>query len=256
LIHPSAAIDPEARLSDGVSVGPWSVIGPEVEVGEHTWIGPHVVIQGPALIGKKNRIYQFSSIGEVPQDKKFSGEHTRLEIGDGNVIREFCTFNRGTEDGGGVTRIGNDNWIMAYVHVAHDCQIGNATTMANGTTLAGHVSVGNFVTFGAFTIIHQFCAVGAYSFSAMGTVVLKDVPPFVTISGNSAKPHGINTVGLKRRGFDGEALRALRRAYKVFYKRGLTVDQALAALEESASQHPEVAALRDFIAASTRGVVR
>jgi UDP-N-acetylglucosamine acyltransferase len=256
LIHPSAEIDSEARLSESVSVGPWSVIGPGVEIGEDTWIGPHVVIQGPARIGRKNRIYQFNSIGDIPQDKKYSGEQSRVEIGDGNVIREFCTFNRGTEGGGGVTRIGNDNWIMAYVHIAHDCQIGNATTMANGTTLAGHVTVGNFVTFGAFTVIHQFCAVGAYSFSAMGSVVLKDVPPFVTVSGNSAKPHGLNTEGLKRRGFDTDTLGALRRAYKIIYRKGLTVDQALAALEESANRHPEVAALRDFVAGSTRGVVR
>ncbi len=256
MIHPSAEIDPQARLADGVSVGPWTVIGPGVEIGEDTWIGPHVVIRGPTRIGRKNRIFQFNSIGDVPQDKKFSGENSRLEIGDGNVIREFCTFNRGTEGGGGVTSIGNDNWIMAYVHVAHDCQIGNHNTLANGTTLAGHVSVGNFATFGAFTVVHQFCAIGAYSFSAMGTVVLKDVPPFVTISGNSARPHGLNTEGLKRRGFDTDTLRALRRAYKVIYKQGLTVDQALSALEEPAQKHAEVAALRDFVAGSTRGVVR
>lgn len=256
MIHPSAEIDPDARLSDGVSVGPWSVIGPEVEIGEDTWVGPHVVIQGPTRIGKKNRIYQFNSIGDAPQDKKFSGERSRLEIGDSNVIREFCTFNRGTEGGGGVTRIGNDNWIMAYVHVAHDCRIGNATTIANGTTLAGHVTVGNFVTFGAFTVIHQFCAIGDYSFSAMGTIVFKDVPPFVTVSGNSAKPHGLNIEGLKRRGFDTDSLRALRRAYKIIYKQGLTVDQALEVLEGSAVQQPEVAALRDFVAGSTRGIVR
>ncbi|MDH3315527.1 MAG: acyl-ACP--UDP-N-acetylglucosamine O-acyltransferase [Gammaproteobacteria bacterium] len=256
MIHASAEVDPGARLADGVSVGACSIIGPGVEIGEDTWIGPHVVIQGPTRIGKKNRIYQFNSIGDIPQDKKFSGEKSRLEIGDGNVIREFCTLNRGTEGGGGVTRIGNDNWIMAYVHVAHDCQIGNAATMANGTTLAGHVSVGNFVTFGAFTLVHQFCAIGAYSFSAMGTVVFKDVPPFVTISGNSAKPHGLNTEGLKRRGFDTDVLRELRRAYKIIYKQGLTVDQALASLDAPARKYAEVAALRDFVAGSTRGVVR
>ncbi len=256
MIHASAEVDPDARLADGVSVGAWSIIGPGVEIGQDTWIGPHVVIQGPTRVGKKNRIYQFNSIGDVPQDKKFSGEKSSLEIGDGNVIREFCTLNRGTEGGGGVTRIGNDNWIMAYVHVAHDCQIGNATTMANGTTLAGHVSVGNFVTFGAFTVVHQFCAIGDYSFSAMGTVVFKDVPPFVTISGNSAKPHGLNTEGLKRRGFDTDVLRELRRAYKMIYKQGLTVDQALEALDAPARKYAEVAALRDFVAGSTRGVVR
>lgn len=256
MIHSKAEVHPDARLADGVQVGAWSIIGADVEIGEGTWVGPHVVIAGSTRIGKNNRIYQFNSLGDVPQDKKFAGEDTRLEIGDGNVIREFCTFNRGTDGGGGVTRVGNDNWIMAYVHIAHDCQLGNGVTMANGTTLAGHVSVGDQVTFGAFTVVHQFCNIGNHSFSAMGTVILKDVPPFVTVSGNSAKAHGLNTEGLKRRGFEPDTLRELRRAYKTIYKQGLKVDEAVSALESAAAKVPEVAALRDFIARSSRGVVR
>ena len=256
MIHPTAEIDSDARLADGVQVGAWSIIGTGVEIGEDTWVGPHVVIQGPTRIGKNNRIYQFNSIGDVPQDKKFAGEVSSLQIGDGNVIREFCTFNRGTHGGGGVTRIGDDNWIMAYVHVAHDCQVGNHTTLANGATLAGHVSVGDHVTFGAFTMVHQFCAIGEYSFSAMSTVILKDVPPFVTVSGNSARPHGLNKEGLTRHGFGADTLRELRRAYKTVYKQGLTVNEAVAALAGAAAQFPQVAAFRDFVASSTRGVVR
>lgn len=256
MIHPTAEIHPDARLAEGVQVGAWSIIGADVEIGEGTWIGPHVVVTGSTRIGKNNRIYQFNSIGDVPQDKKFAGEDSRLEIGDGNVIREFCTFNRGTDGGGGVTRVGSDNWIMAYVHIAHDCRVGNGVTMANGTTLAGHVGVGDSVTFGAFTVVHQFCTIGDHSFSAMGTVIFKDVPPFVTVSGNSAKPHGLNTEGLKRRGFDADTLRELRRAYKTIYKQGLTVEQAVSALEPAAASVPEVASLRDFIARSSRGVVR
>lgn len=256
MIHPTAEIDPDARIADGVHVGAWSIIGAGVEIGEDTRIGSHVVISGPTRIGKNNRIFQFNSIGDIPQDKKYSGEVSRLEIGDGNLIREFCTFNRGTDGGGGVTRIGSDNWIMAYVHVAHDCQVGSGTTMANGTTLAGHVVAGDHVTFGAFTVVHQFCAIGDHSFSAMGSVIFKDVPPFVTVAGNSARPHGLNTEGLKRRGFDAETLRELRRAYKAIYKQGLTVEQAIAAMKETAATVPEVALLRNFVAASSRGIVR
>lgn len=256
MIHPTAEIDPDARIADGVHVGAWSIIGAGVEIGQDTRIGSHVVISGPTRIGENNRIFQFNSIGDIPQDKKYSGEVSRLEIGDGNFIREFCTFNRGTDGGGGVTRIGSDNWIMAYVHVAHDCQVGSGTTMANGTTLAGHVVAGDNVTFGAFTVVHQFCAIGDHSFSAMGSVIFKDVPPFVTVAGNSARPHGLNTEGLKRRGFDAETLRDLRRAYKAIYKQGLTVEQAIAAMEETATAVPEVALLRNFVAASRRGIVR
>ena len=256
MIHPTAEIDRDARVAKDVHVGAWSIIGEGVEIGEGTEIGPHVVIRGPTRIGRNNRIFQFNSLGEIPQDKKFRGEDSRLEIGDGNVIREFCTFNRGTEGGGGVTCIGSDNWIMAYVHVAHDCQVGDGTIMANGTTLAGHVTVGDQVTFGAFTMVHQFCAIGAYSFSAMGTVISKDVPPFVTVSGNSARPHGLNTEGLRRRGFSPQTLRELRRAYKTIYKQGLKLRQAVEALEEAVGKVPEVARLREFVASSGRGIVR
>lgn len=256
MIHPTAIVDPGARLAAGVSVGPWALIDAEVSVGEGTSIGPHAVIRGPTRIGRDNRIYQFCSLGDAPQDKKYRGERSLLEIGDGNVIREYCTFNRGTAGGGGVTRVGDDNWVMAYVHVAHDCQVGNGTVMANGTTLAGHVSVGDFVTFGAFTVVHQFCAIGAHSFSAMGSVVLKDVPPYVMVSGNSARPYGLNKEGLKRRGFDAETLRRLKLAYRTIYRLGLTLEQALARLEDDESQCPHVAALCGFVRGSTRGIVR
>jgi len=256
LIHDTAIVDPSARLAADVRVGACSVIGAEVEIGEGTWIGPHVVVEGPTRIGRGNRVYQFNSIGDVPQDKKFRGERSRLEIGDRNVIREFCTLNRGTEPGGGVTRIGDDNWIMAYVHVAHDCRVGNATVMANGTTLAGHVVAGDHVTFGAFTVVHQFCAIGAHAFTAMGTVVLKDVPTYVTVSGNSARPHGINVEGLRRRGFDPETVRRLRRAYKTVYKQGLTLEQAIRSLRETRTECPEVVPLIEFLERSSRGIVR
>ena len=256
MIHSSAIIDPAASIAGGVSVGAYSIIGPEVEIDEGTWVGPHVVINGPTRIGRDNKIYQFNSIGDVPQDKKFHGERSTLEIGDGNVIREYCTFNRGTELGGGITRVGDGNWIMAYVHIAHDCQVGNHTIMANATTLAGHVRVDDYAVFGAFTVVHQFCAVGAHSISAMGTVVLKDVPPFVMVAGNSASAYGLNTEGLKRRGFDADAIRGLRRAYKAVYRNGLTVEHALQELDELAAGSEHVKSMADFIRRSSRGIVR
>ena len=256
MIHPTASIDPSARLDDGVVVGPWSVIGAEVGIGAGTRIDSHVVVTGPTRIGRDNRFHPFSSIGGDPQDKKFAGETSLLEIGDGNVVREYCTLNRGTGHGGGVTRIGDGNWIMAYCHVAHDCMVGSSVVMANGSTLAGHVSVGDHVTLGAFTVVHQFCKVGAHAFTAMGTVVLKDVPPFVTVSGNSAAAHGLNTEGLRRRGFSPEAIRALRRAYKVLYRQALTVEQAVAQLVENEKDSPEVMAMVEFVRAATRGIVR
>lgn len=254
MIHPSAIIDPGAALDERVSVGPHSVIGARVEIGAGTRIDAHVVIKGPTRIGRDNRIAQFNSIGDDPQDKKFAGEDTLLEIGDGNVIREFCTFNRGTRGGGGVTRIGNDNWIMAYVHVAHDCRVGSGITLANAATLAGHVQVADHVTLGAFTVVHQFCSIGAYAFSAMGTVVLKDVAPYLMIAGNPATPHGLNSEGLRRHGFDPEVMRALKEAYKILYRRALSLEQALEAMD--AQDLPEVASMTAFIRASTRGLVR
>lgn len=255
MIHPSAIVDASARLAEDVEVGPGAVIGSEVSVGAGTRIGTHVVIRGPSAIGRNNRIFPFSSLGEEPQDKKFRGETSRLEIGDDNVIREFCTFNRGTAVSG-VTRVGDRNWIMAYVHLAHDCRLGSDNVLANGTTLAGHVEVDDWVTFGAFTVVHQFCAIGAYSFSAMGSVVLKDVPPYVTVAGNFARPHGLNREGLRRRGYSAEQIQGLRRAYRAVYRQGHSVEQAVAALAEAAEQCAEVRRLRDFLLRSKRGIVR
>ncbi len=256
MIHPSASVDPAARVGRDVHIGAGVVIGADVEIGDRCSIGPYTVLEGPTTIGARTRISQFKSIGGPPQDKKYRGEASRLEIGCDNTIREFCTLNRGTDGGGGVTQIGDGNWIMSYVHVAHDCRVGDDTIMANGTTLAGHVTVGNHVIFGAFTVVHQFCAIGAHAFTAMGTVILKDVPPYVTVSGNSASPHGLNSEGLKRRGFSPEVVRELRRAYKLVYRQGLTVEQAIPKLLELAADCPEVAPLAEFLAASSRGIVR
>lgn len=256
MIHPTAIIADSARLGTDVSIGPWCDIGEEVEIGDGTWIGPHVVIRGPTRIGEQNKIYQFNSIGDIPQDKKFHGERSSLEIGDRNVIREFCTFNRGTEQGGGVTRVGDDNWIMAYVHIAHDCLLGNEIIMANAASLAGHVVVEDRATLGGFTVVHQFCSIGAYSFTALGSVIRKDVPPFVMASGNFARPYGLNGEGLKRRGFDQDSVRALKQAYKTIYKQGLTIEQALDELDVAAESYPEVQQLAEFIRRSSRGIVR
>lgn len=256
MIDARAIIDPQARLADGVSVGPFSIIGAGVEIGANTWIGPHVVINGPTRIGRDNKIYQFASLGDAPQDKKYAGEPTRLEIGDDNVIREYCTINRGTVQGGGVTRVGNDNWIMAYVHIAHDCHIGNHTIFANCASLAGHVSVQDYAILGGFTIVHQFCAIGANSFCAMGSVISKDVPPYVMVSGHMAKPHGINGEGLKRRGYDPQTLRCIREAYKIIYKSKLTLSQAIERLRLLGNECPEVIPLADFLASAARGIVR
>jgi len=254
VIHATALIDPKAALDEGVHVGPFSVIGAGVSVGAGTRIGAHVVIKGETRIGRDNRIAQFNALGDDPQDKKYAGEPSRLEIGDDNVIREFCTFNRGTAGGGGATRIGSHNWIMAYVHVAHDCVVGDHVTLANGATLAGHVRLHDYVALGAFTVIHQFCAIGRHAFSAMGTVVFKDVPPFVLVAGNSARVHGLNSEGLRRHGTDPAVSRALKEAYKTLYRRGLTLEQALQALEQR--DVPEVAEMAEFLRASTRGIVR
>lgn len=256
MIHPTAIIHPGAKLGAGVSVGPYSIIGEHVEIGDNTTIGPHVVISGHTRIGCDNRIFQFSSIGEVPQDKKYAGEPTRLEIGDRNTIREFCTFNLGTAQDAGVTRIGSDNWIMAYVHIAHDCQVGNRTIFANNSQLAGHVHVDDWAILGGYTGVHQFCRVGSHTMTAVGTVVLQDVPPYVMAAGNSASPYGINAEGLKRRGFSPEALMALKRAYRTLYKSGLMLEEARAKLEEDAKTHPEVQLILDFLAVSKRGIIR
>jgi UDP-N-acetylglucosamine acyltransferase len=255
-VHATAVVHPGARLGTGVSVGAYSVIDEHVEIGDDTVIGPHVVVTGHTRIGRGNRIYQFSSIGEAPQDKKYAGEPTRLEIGDRNTIREFCTFNRGTVQDAGVTRLGNDNWIMAYVHLAHDCQIGDNTIFANNAQLAGHVKVGDWAILGGFTVVHQFVRIGAHSLTAMGTILLQDLPPYVTASGNPAEPHGINSEGLKRRGFGTDAISAIRAAYKTLYKAGLKLDEARSVLIEEARAVAEVGPLADFVAESGRGIVR
>jgi len=256
MIHPTAIVHPGARLATDIEVGPYSIIGPHVEIGPGCRIGPHAVITGHTRIGENNRIYQFVSLGEVPQDKKYSGEPTRLEIGNNNTIREFCTFNCGTVQDAGVTRVGNDNWIMAYVHLAHDCQVGNRTIFANNAQLAGHVNVGDYAILGGFTAVHQFCHIGAHSLTAIGSIILQDVPPYVTASGNSARPYGINVEGLKRRGFSPAVITRLKRAYKTLYKSGLTLDQARRELARQTKECPEIQLLLDFLAGSTRGVIR
>lgn len=255
-IDSRAVIDPAANVAEDVIIGPFSIIGPNVEIGSGTRIGPHVVINGPTRIGCDNRIFQFASIGEVPQDKKYHGEASQLEIGDRNTIREFVTIHRGTEEGGGITRIGNDNWLMAYIHIAHDCLIGNHTTFSNGASLAGHVSVDDYAILGGFTLVHQFCCVGENSFCGMGSAISKDVPPYIVVSGNPAHPFGINTEGLKRRGFDKEELRVLKDAYKVIYRSGLTTDDALTRLADLAENTPAVTPMIEFLNKATRGIIR
>jgi UDP-N-acetylglucosamine acyltransferase len=255
-IHPTAIVHAGARLGAGVEVGPYSVIGEHVAVGENTWIGPHVVIGGHTRIGRDNRIFQFCSVGEMPQDKKYAGEPTRLEIGDRNTIREFCTLNCGTAQDAGVTRLGNDNWIMAYVHLAHDCQVGNHTVFANNAQLAGHVHIGDWVILGGFTGVHQFVRVGAHSMTAVGTVLLQDLPPYVMAAGNAAEPHGINSEGLKRRGFSPESVMTIRRAYKTLYKSGLKLEEARAAIAAEAVTVAELMPLVDFLARPGRGIIR
>lgn len=257
LIDSRAIIDPKAELESDVEVGPYSIIGPQVQIAAGTWIGPHVVIKGPTYIGRDNKIYQFTSLGDAPQDKKYGGEpDTRLDIGDRNVIREYCTLNRGTQQGGGVTRLGDDNWIMAYCHIAHDCIIGNQTIFANGASLAGHVHLEDYVILGGFTLVHQFCAMGIHSFSGAATVIFKDVPPFVTVWGNRAKAYGINKEGLRRRGFSSETIRLLHTAYKIIYKKKLTTEQAIEELKKLSETSVEIHQLVTFLQQSTRGIVR
>lgn len=256
MIHPTALVDPGAKLGANVSIGAYSIIGPNVEIGDNTEVGPHVIIKGHTRIGCDNRIFQFCSLGEIPQDKKYAGEETRLEIGDRNTIREFCTFNLGTVQDAGATRIGNDNWIMAYVHIAHDCQVGNHTTFANNAQLAGHVHIDDWAILGGYTGVHQFCRVGAHVMTAVGTVVLQDVPPFLMAAGNTAQPYGINVEGLKRRGFTSESITALKRAYRTIYKSGLMLEEAKAKLVEEAKEQPDVQLFVDFLNISKRGIIR
>ncbi len=252
--HETAVIDPSAKIGKDVTIGAYSVIGADVEIGDGTWIGPHVVIQGPTTIGRNNKIYQFASIGEAPQDLKYRGEPTRLEIGDENTFREFCTINRGTVQDQSLTKIGDRNLFMSYVHIAHDCIIGNDNVFSNNASLAGHVKVEDYVVFGGFSGVFQFCRVGSHSFIATNSVVIKDVPPYVKVSGYYAKPFGLNTVGLQRRGFDEDALLQLKRAYKVIYRNGHTVTEAVDLMKSM--NHPKVDNLIQFIQNSDAGIVR
>jgi UDP-N-acetylglucosamine acyltransferase len=259
-IHPTALVDPRAQLDSSVEVGPYSIIGPNVTIGAGTRVGPHVVIDGYTTIGRDNHLFQFSSIGAQPQDKKWNGEPTRLEVGDRNTVREFCTFNTGTEQGGGVTRLGNDNWISAYVHLAHDCQVGNNTIFSNNAQLAGHVEIGDWVIMSGFANVHQFCKIGAHAFVGMSTSLTQDVPPFVLLNGNPAAAHGVNIEGLKRRGFTRPQINGIRTAYKLIYRSGLTLEEAKAALlaEEAAEPEaaPHIRAMREFLDTASRGIVR
>jgi UDP-N-acetylglucosamine acyltransferase len=255
-IHPTAIIDPKAELDSSVEVGPYAIIGADVKIDSGTRIGAHTMVSGPTTIGKHNQIFQFSSLGEAPQDKKYNGEPTRLEIGDNNTIREFCTFNRGTVQDKGVTKIGNDNWVMAYVHIAHDCDVGNHTILANNSSLAGHVDMHDHAILGGFTLVHQFCKIGAHVITAVNTVVFKDIPPYVTAAGYDAKPHGINSEGLKRRGFSAESILNIKRAYKTLYRNSLTLEEAKLELEQQVANCPELGILLDFLNSSTRGIVR
>jgi UDP-N-acetylglucosamine acyltransferase len=256
VIHSTAIIDPKAEIASDVEIGAYSVIGADVRIDSGTTVGNHVVIQGPTTIGKNNRIFHFCSLGEQPQDKKYAGEPTTLEIGDGNTIREFCTFNRGTVQDAGKTSLGNDNWVMAYVHIAHDCMIGNHTIFANNSSLAGHVTVHDHAILGGFTLVHQFCKIGSHVITAVGSVVFKDIPPYVTAAGYDAQPHGINSEGLKRRGFSAETMLQLKRAYKTLYKSGLTLDEAKAQLREQREACADVGLILDFLETSTRGIIR
>lgn len=255
-IHATAIIDPTAEIDSSVEIGAYTTIGAGVRIDAGTKIGNHVVINGPTTIGKENQIFQFSSLGEAPQDKKYENEPTRLEIGDHNTIREFCTFNRGTVQDKGITKIGSHNWIMAYVHIAHDCEVANHTILANNSSLAGHVDIHDHAILGGFTLIHQFCKVGAHVITAVGSVVFKDIPPYVTAAGYDAKPHGINAEGLKRRGFSADSILQIKRAYKALYRKGFTLDEAKVELNNMQNNAPEIALLTEFLASSTRGIVR
>jgi len=255
-IHQTALVDPAARLADDVEVGAFSIIGPKVTIGPGSWIGPHVVVTGRTTIGRNNRIFQFASIGEEPQDKKYAGEDTELVIGDDNTIRELCTFSRGTVQGGGKTVIGNDNWIMACVHIAHDCIVGDHIIMANNASLAGHVTVGDWAILSGYALIHQFCSVGAHSFTSFASHVNQSIPPYVTVAGEKAKAKGINAEGLKRRGFSPEQIQQVRRAYKVLYRSGLRLEEAREKLAEMAAGHEEIRLLIEFLDSTEKSFIR
>ena len=255
-IHPTALVHASARIGNGVSVGAYSVIGPQVEIGDDSWVGSHVIIDGRTRIGRANRIFHFCSIGAPPQDKKYAGEDSAVEIGEGNTLREYVTINRGTVLDAAVTRLGNDNWVMAYVHFAHDCQIGSHTIFANACQLAGHVTVGDWAIFGATTLVHQHVHIGAHAFTGMGTYLPQDLPPYVIAAGNMARPHGINKEGLKRCAFTPASIAGLKRAYRTLYRSGLGLEDARRQLESQVADCPQVREILDFLARSQRGIIR
>jgi len=256
LIHSTAIIDPSCELANDVRVGAYAIVGPDVRIDSGTEIGPHAVIKGPTRIGKHNRIFQFASVGEDPQDKKYRGEVSYLDIGDRNVIREYVTIHRGTVQDQGITRIGSDNLLMAYTHVAHDCVIGNHVIMANAASLAGHVRVDDYAILGGFSLVHQFCKIGRHSFSAMGSVITRDILPYVMVGGSPTKPHGINTVGLERQGFSPESIRQIRKAYKIVYKSRLKLEEAIQHLDEMTTETPEIQIMVDFLKQTGRSIIR
>ena len=259
-IHPTAVVDPQAQLGESVSIGPYTVVGPHVRIDEGTTVGPHCVIEGHTTIGKDNRIFQFSSLGSAPQDKKYADEPTQLIIGDRNTIREFTTFNVGTAQDGGITRLGDDNWMMAYTHLAHDCQVGNHTIFANNAHIAGHVQVGDWAILGGFTCVHQFVKIGAHAMTSMATALGQDLPPFVMAQGNMAEARGVNLEGLRRRGFSADRLKAVKEMHKALYRQDLTLEESKVRIAELAGTYPEaapdVAMMIDFLGQSTRGIVR
>jgi len=259
-VHRTAEVDPAAELAEDVEVGPFAVVGAGVRIGAGSSVGAHAVLSGRTTIGRGNRIFPHAAIGGVPQDKKYAGEDTELVIGDGNTIREFCTFNIGTAQGGGVTRVGSDNWIMAYAHIAHDCRIGDHCILANAVTLGGHVELGDWVILGGLSAVHQFVRVGSHAMAGGGSILVQDLPPFFICNGNPAAAHGLNSEGLKRRGFVPEAIATLRRAYKAIYKEGLTAaaasEQLLRIAEDSPAAASDLRLLAEFVRSSTRGIVR
>ena len=256
MIHKSVIISETAKISDNVEIGPFSIIGDHVEIGEGTRINSHVVINGPTIIGSENHIYQFTSIGDDPQDKKYRGESTRLKIGNRNTIREYCTISRGTTQDKSLTTIGDDNWIMAYVHIAHDCQVGNNIIFANSATLAGHVHVGDWAIFAGFTGAHQFCHIGAHSFIGMNSLTNKDIPAYTMASGQPVTPRGVNTEGLKRRNFSSEEINNIKNAYRILYRSELTLAQAISELEKLVEDHPELLIFLESLKQSDRGIIR
>lgn len=256
LIHPTAVIDPAARVAADVIVGPYCVIGAGVEIDSDCWIGAHVVLSGSTFIGSGTRIFPFASLGSEPQDKKYQGESTSLEIGCNNTIREYVTINRGTAQDNGVTRLGDDNWIMAYVHIAHDCSIGSHTVLANNTTLAGHVTIGDYATLGGASLVHQFCHIGEHAFTAYGARINKSVPPFVMVSEGKGRPRGLNIEGLRRRGFSEDRIRWLKDAYRILYRSDLPLEKAIEELGRIADESEDVSRLREFVSATDRSIVR